>query len=507
MSIKPISVPPKKLTASMTSSTLTLQLGDIKQWDGVTDLVAGDFGTVIYAVLRDSTNSLVEIIELDASTIANAITTGATILKRGLPFDGGLTEVDANKLTWVKNETTVELGSNPPQLLDQFVRRSSSGTIDDLLQYTSVLTPTDDRHLATKKYVDDTAFGGTITFDQLVPSATAGETVAAGDLLYLNETDGEWYHTDADTVSTFEERILGIAQGAGTNGAAITGGVLLSGVDKNQSGMVTGEPMYVSNTPGQIANSAGTNERVIGVARSATDLYFNPFYKNVPTGDEKNALAGGGDFGDPSATNQFITQDFLGTRTPQIVTFDASGTWTKDAGLLYVIVEGVGAGGGGGGAIDSGGGDGLGAMPGASGGYFRKVILASALGATETVTIGAGGTAGSAGGNGGNGGTTSFGSHCQSTGGTGGLGSWGDGSGAFVAGGVATGGDINIDGNRPISGGTDGTDNGNEDPIPGGRTPSVLGSKGYGGQCGSLNLGDNGEAGAAGFIVVTEFYS
>jgi len=60
--------------------------------------------------------------------------------------------------------------------------------------------------------------------------------------------------------------------------------------------------------------------------------------------------------------------------------FDASGTWTKPTDAGIVIVEMIGAGGGGSARYGGGG-----------GGYVRRIVPASALQATETVTIGAGG--------------------------------------------------------------------------------------------------------------------
>lgn len=91
--------------------------------------------------------------------------------------------------------------------------------------------------------------------------------------------------------------------------------------------------------------------------------------------------------------------------------FTATGTWTKPSGLAsgaIVIVEVWAAGGGGSRANTStdnvGGG-------GGGGGYFAFYKLASELGATETITVGGGGTgATGGGGNGGNGGNSSFGS-------------------------------------------------------------------------------------------------
>lgn len=99
--------------------------------------------------------------------------------------------------------------------------------------------------------------------------------------------------------------------------------------------------------------------------------------------------------------------------------FLSSGTYTKPAGLLYARVRVVGGGGGGGGA-DNGFGA---AGGGGGGGYAEEIFAAAAIGATETVTIGAAGAAGAdTGGTGGTGGTTSLGSLISATGGTGGIG-------------------------------------------------------------------------------------
>ena len=135
--------------------------------------------------------------------------------------------------------------------------------------------------------------------------------------------------------------------------------------------------------------------------------------------------------------------------TNKVATSSAgSGTHTMNSIYVkgsesFVIVEGWGAGGGSGGAGTSN----CAAGGGSSGGYVRKKILAAALGATETITIGAGGTAGAAGGNGGTGGTTSFGAHATATGGgaSNGIAS----SNAITAGGtpgVGASGDFNLTG-------------------------------------------------------------
>lgn len=203
----------------------------------------------------------------------------------------------------------------------------------------------------------------------------------------------------------------------------------------------------------------------------------------VKTANEQAALAGGGAFGTPSASNKFLTEAKLTDekllKTIAVVTFTSSGTWTKNAGLKYVVVEGVG-----------GGVDGLSGTPnegGGAGGYFRKLIPASALGATETVTI-----APTKSHSAGSGGVTSFGSHASGNSGTG------------ATGGTATGGDINITGQRG-QGGSTGT--GGNYPVGG---SSLLGLSGQGNNSSATGFGAGGTGsgtGTPGVIIVTEYYA
>jgi hypothetical protein len=123
MSIKPTSVPPKKLSRSITSTASSFRVNNIKSWARNAlgqniDLVAGDFGTQLFCVFRNETGTKIEIMEVDPATIAS---TDITILKRGLGFAGDpTTETTAYKLDWSANETTINFGTDVPQLLYAF---------------------------------------------------------------------------------------------------------------------------------------------------------------------------------------------------------------------------------------------------------------------------------------------------------------------------------------------------------------------------------------------------
>lgn len=106
----------------------------------------------------------------------------------------------------------------------------------------------------------------------------------------------------------------------------------------------------------------------------------------------------------------------------QIVTFTASGTFTKASypWATNAKITVVGGGGAGGGAEGTGLNDMSGGSGGGAGGTAIVQVTTASLAASETVTIGAGG-AGVSAANGGNGATTSFGTIAVATGGNGGL--------------------------------------------------------------------------------------
>ncbi len=109
--------------------------------------------------------------------------------------------------------------------------------------------------------------------------------------------------------------------------------------------------------------------------------------------------------------------------------FDSSGTFTKPGVGTWAEIEGWGAGGSGarGTGAETGGGGG--------GGYNSRRLLLSALGATETVTIGAGGASRTSNSDGATGGNSTFGSLLTAYGGGGGdnAGNGGGGGGGTLS--------------------------------------------------------------------------
>lgn len=153
--------------------------------------------------------------------------------------------------------------------------------------------PTALQGIATQNYVLNTvSTGGTIKLDGIVPAATAGDTVSAGNMVYLRASDAKWYLTKGTDPTTLYGVQIGVVQSTAASGSAIAKGVLTAGYDNNQSGLVQGLRYYASDTPGAIGLSPGTNTLVVGNGgQSGAKLYFNPYYSSTPTPAQANYLA------------------------------------------------------------------------------------------------------------------------------------------------------------------------------------------------------------------------
>jgi hypothetical protein len=411
-----------------------------------------------------------------------AITSVKTVSRQGVETSGAARAHRVGATCVVTNFATL-------QRVADILRGQETLDGANPLIYDTAPTLSDGKELATVQYVLDLVNGGTVAFDAQTISGNAGEAVTAGQLVYFKTSDQEWYLTDADTAATVEGVQLGIALGTGSDGVAIAGGVQISGT-YTTTGLTAGSLYYASNTAGAYATTAGTTSQIIGLALSTTKLLIIPRNPQTVTTLEKTFVS------DLLSGNSSVQ--------PQIVSFTASGTWTKDSGLKYVIVELIGAGGGGGYALNSDANEELAGPGGGAGGYSRKLILASALGATETVTVGAGGAGGTSVANGVTGGTTSFGSLLS---GTGGVGATSSSQAEGGVGGTGSLGDINITGGRGGKSTQITEDNGRTNGVVGMGGSGVFGGEGAYGSGGRGGYDGNGANGTAGIVIVTEYYS
>ena len=236
--------------------------------------------------------------------------------------------------------------------------------------------------------------------------------------------------------------------------------------------------------------------------------------------------------------SQAIAALTTGLQSVNIQEFSSSGTYTPSSGTLFALAISVGGGGGGGGADCSDSTSAVGAGGGSSGTLSIALLTAVSIGASQTVTIGAGGASGtgSTGGDGGNGGTTSVGSLLVALGGLGGSGESSANIGISEAGGDANDssgntGDIVSDGNAGFNGlsGDQGSyrsgfgGNGGASFFGGsgrgGRVQNTVtsngddghdGTKGGGGGGGGCQASPNagsGGGGGAGYVMITELGS
>lgn len=204
-------------------------------------------------------------------------------------------------------------------------------------------------------------------------------------------------------------------------------------------------------------------------------------------------------------------------------------TWNKPSGLNHIIVEVQGGGGAGGGAPTGAAGEHAKGGGGGSGGFSRSLILAGALSASYTATVGAGGT-GVSGTTGNAGADSSFGALVIGKGGTGGassasntatysgalggaggvlgagdlqtagqVGGWGFGSGALATGGVGAPGSSG-------GGGQAGAAISQPASSVGAAGESNCGGGGGGSVRTGTGAANAGGAGGSGFVLVWEFY-
>lgn len=217
----------------------------------------------------------------------------------------------------------------------------------------------------------------------------------------------------------------------------------------------------------------------------------------------------------------------LSGRLLNVKTFAVSGVYTPTVGMQSVLVKVVGGGGGSAGIAATGANQYALSGGGASGSYAEARLSSDRIGASQIVTVGAGGTAGAVQANGGVGGTSSLGSLVSAPGGNGST--WisavsGSATGLYVGGypgETASGGNIVNSAGAPGSPGI----SVNGSTLAGHGASSPLGSgglgfgnsvvtgfpgTGYGSGGGGVAIGPNlagkpGASGAPGAVIIYEY--
>ena len=91
-----------------------------------------------------------------------------------------------------------------------------------------------------------------------VTDVNAGETITAGEIVYMDATSNEWMLTDANVAGEFPA--IGMAAESGTNGNPMD--VLIQGVVRLDSWSWTAEgvPLYLSETPGGMTETIPSDD-------------------------------------------------------------------------------------------------------------------------------------------------------------------------------------------------------------------------------------------------------
>jgi hypothetical protein len=216
----------------------------------------------------------------------------------------------------------------------------------------------------------------------------------------------------------------------------------------DSSGFVRGRIVYTAGTPGAIpvaptvtANSERLTTWTVAAGATSTGTPTTPQFAVsrggvLPVTDSSQYPTTGGRYKglalyDISLQSLLVNTTAGSTWEPvgstkgfqfwQTIVYDANGTFVKAnyPGLRAVRIRCQGGGGAGGGAAITGAGSSSGGGGGQGGNYAEKWVLVAGLGASETVTRGAGGT-GVSGAAGNNGGQSAVGTLCVAGGGVGG---------------------------------------------------------------------------------------
>lgn len=252
---------------------------------------------------------------------------------------------------------------------------------------------------------------GTALFTGTTPSLANGNAAVAASATLGGIFTGKGSSKDVTIANGAGTTVCDVPTGGTTINCAtltLTNRLTSASIDLATNatiGVMRGDTTTISCTAGVCtAVGAAATSIAVGTTTITSGAASNILYNNAGTlGNATIAsfLTAGNGIAITGTTNATITN--IGVVSVVIQSFTASGTYTPTANMIYGIGECIGGGGGSGGVV--GPATGIQASAGGgSGSYARKRFTAADIGASKTVTIGAGGTAGASGANnGGNG--------------------------------------------------------------------------------------------------------
>lgn len=127
----------------------------------------------------------------------------------------------------------------------------------------------------TVQWSVDGVSGVPATSGNLDALGTAGETITAGQAVYLSDgsgakTAGQWFLADADLTYASTLPLVGVAPSAIASGAS--GTIRLAGQVTGLTSLTVGSAYYISSTAGGLTSTAPANRRVVGIADSTSSL-------------------------------------------------------------------------------------------------------------------------------------------------------------------------------------------------------------------------------------------
>ncbi len=275
-----------RLQSSLGLAGTTINLSSFKEpISGIPYTMTYLNSSIMYGTLDPVQPTLSEFVSFTGITQNSDGTASLTGVTRGLsrtPGTGGC--VASTTLATSHSGQSIFILSNSPCFYSQYAATANDNAFTGSNTFPE---PTGASNVATKNYVDTHVNGGPVSVDKLIPAATAGETISAGQVVYFQQSASQWFKASV-SIPEASSTILGIAQGSGTAGVAISGGVMLAGLDVNQSGLTAGKNYFLGSTAGTI--SSATSTRVIGRAKSATTLYVDTTY--LPNTSLNNTFTG-----------------------------------------------------------------------------------------------------------------------------------------------------------------------------------------------------------------------